>query len=61
MKVDFEPREANAVLDLMRQGVKTLIDGPNSDGAIDAYVLIRDKLVAAAKTAPPPPVDEPTE
>ena len=55
MKIELTPQEANACLQLMQQGLKVVIDGPNVDGAIDAYVAIRGHFVAAAsapKSAP---------
>jgi hypothetical protein len=48
MKIELTPQEANACLQLMQQGLKVVIDGPNVDGAIDAYVAIRGHFVAAA-------------
>ena len=48
MKIELTPKEANACLQLMQQGLKVVIDGPNVDGAIDAYVAIRGHFVAAA-------------
>lgn len=48
MKIELTSQEANACLQLMQQGLKVVIDGPNVDGAIDAYVAIRGHFVAAA-------------
>jgi hypothetical protein len=61
MKIELTPQEANACLQLMQQGLKVVIDGPNVDGAIDAYVAIRGHFVAAASAPKASPEIEETQ
>lgn len=46
IKADLTASQAQSCIELMRQGLKLLIDGPNPDGAVDAYVQVRDALIA---------------
>ena len=49
MRVEFTNDEANVVLNLIKQGLASLMRSPEADGAIDSYVMIRNRIVEAAK------------
>jgi len=46
IKPELPAADAQACLDLMREGLRELLRGPDPEGAINAYCRVRDALLA---------------